>query len=76
MWEKIQNWIEIKDDNTYSFVYGDMWMEIKIEPPSDKLSVKKTLTNNLLVYVESTYHDGEYSYNPQVFLEKCTFEVK
>ena len=48
-----------------------MYMNIKIEPLSDKWpSEKKLLIDNWLVYAASIYFNGIYNYYSQVLLVK------
>ena len=54
-----------------------MYIRIKLQLfIEDKLDLKKTLlTTDALIYLESVYYNGEYSYYLQVFLEQHTYNV-
>ena len=53
-----------------------MYLILNNENVSDKLPSEKIVSrDNLLVYVESVYCYGKYSYYLQAFLEKCAYNV-
>ena len=62
----------------YYFGNGEMYIRIKLQLfNEDKLDLKKKtlLLTDALIYLESVYHNGEYSYYLQVFLEQHTYNV-
>lgn len=71
---KYSKFYENKYCVVFYFVYGDMCMKIKVECLNDKLPLEKKI-NDLLVYTESIYYDGKYSYYPRIFSEICTDKV-